>query len=49
MNITEQQNNFCVNLNYNGSKSYISVNIVEIYKFKSSSSEINATPLFHYV
>ena len=38
----EQQNKFCVRLNYNGSVSYIFINENRIYQFKGKGSELNA-------
>ena len=35
----------CLSLHYNGANSYLFVNGVEIYKFKTKDSEIVATPL----
>ena len=45
INFTEQQKQFCLSLHYNGLNSYISVNGIEIYKFKAKNSEINTFPL----
>ena len=39
-NLSEQQKKSCLNLHYNGAKSYLFVNGVEIYKFKANDSEI---------
>ena len=35
----------CLSLYYNGADSYLFVNGVEIHKFKSKGSEVNAIPL----
>ena len=35
INFSEQQKKFCFSLHYNGKNSYLFVNVVEIYKFKS--------------
>ena len=42
IDFTEQQNKFCVRLNYNGSVSYIFINENRIYQFKGKGSELNA-------
>ena len=36
---------FCLNLHYNGTKSYLFVNGTEMYKFKTKDSEIVASQL----
>ena len=36
---------FCLKLHYNGANKYLFVNDVEIHKFKTKGSEINAIPL----
>ena len=36
---------FCVSLHYNGTNSYLLVNVIEAYKFKAKDSVIVATPL----
>ena len=45
INFTEQQKKFCLSLHDNWVNSYISVNVVKIYKFKAKDSEINVAPL----
>ena len=45
INFTEQHKKVCISLNYNRVISYIFANGVEIYKFESKYSEINAAPL----
>ena len=45
INFSEQQKKPCSNLHYNDVNSYLFVNGVEIYKFKTKNSEINAAPL----
>ena len=42
IDFTEQQNKFCVRLNYNGSVSYRFINENRIYQFKGKGSELNA-------
>ena len=42
---TEHQKKFCFSLHCNGVNSYLFVNDVEIYKFKTKDSEINAGSL----
>ena len=44
MYFIEQRKKFCLSLRFNGVKSYLFVNGVEIYKFKSKDSEINTSP-----
>ena len=43
-NFSEQQKKFCSRLHYHGVNSYLFVNGVHIYKFKSNDSEIGAVP-----
>ena len=45
INFTEQQNKFCLSLHSNESNSFLFVNGVKIYQFKSKDSEINASPI----
>ena len=45
INFSEQKKKFCLRFHYNGVNSYLSVDGIEIYKFKSKNSEINAAPL----
>ena len=45
INFTVTKKKFCWSLHYNGANSYLFVNGIEIYKFKSKDSEIVATPL----
>ena len=45
MNLTEQHKEFCLSLHCNEVNSYIVVNGVEIHKFQTKDSEINAAPL----
>ena len=45
VSFTESRKKFYLNLYYNGAKSYLFVNGVEIIKFKAKDSEINAIPL----
>ena len=42
------RNKFCLSLHYNGGKSYLFVNGIEIVKFKAKDSEIVATPFKHF-
>ena len=42
INFAKQGNIFCLNLNYNGSNSYIFVNRVKRYQFKAKDSELIA-------
>ena len=44
IDFTEQEKNSCLSFHYNGIKSYIFANGVEIYKFKAKDSEINTSP-----
>ena len=44
-NFTENNKKFCLNLHYNGAKSYLFVNGIEIIKFKAKDSEIVANSL----
>ena len=45
INFSKQQKNLCLNLHYNEVNSYLYVKSIEIYKFKTKDSEINAGPL----
>ena len=45
INFTKSKKKFCLSLHYNGAKSYLFVNGVEIHKFKAKDSEINTVPL----
>ena len=45
INFTEHNKDFCLNVHYNGTNSYLFVNDKEIHKFKAKNSEIVATPL----
>ena len=45
INFTVTRNKFCLNLHYNGAKSYLFVKGREIHKFKAKDSDIAATPL----
>ena len=45
MNLTEQHKKFCLGLHCNEVNSCIVVNGVEIHKFQTKDSEINAAPL----
>ena len=40
-----QQKKFCLRLHYNGSNSFLFVNIIRIYQFKAKNLELNAYPL----
>ena len=40
INFTENNRKFCLSLHYNGANSYLFVNGIEIYKFKTKDSEI---------
>ena len=42
----EQHKQFCLSLHYNGASSDLSVNGVEISKFKAKDSKMNAAPLW---
>ena len=44
-NFTERNKDFCLNVHYNGTNSYLFVNGKEIHKFKAKNSEIVVTPL----
>ena len=46
VSFTESRKKFYLNLHSNGANSYLFVNGVEIIKFKTKDSEINAIPLF---
>ena len=45
IDFTEQQNKFCLSLQYNRVNSFLFVNCIEIYKFKAKECEINTTIL----
>ena len=45
INCTVARKKFCLSLHYNGRNSYLFVNSIEIYKFKTKDSEIVANPL----
>ena len=45
INFTESNRKFCLKLHYNGAISYLFVNGTEISKFKTTDSEIVASPL----
>ena len=45
INCTVTRKKFCLSLHYNGRNSYLFVNSIEIYKFKTKDSEIVANPL----
>ena len=45
INFTVTRNKFCLNLHYNGAKSYLFVKGREIHKFKAKDSDIVTTPL----
>ena len=45
INFTVTKKKFCLSLHYNGANSYLSVNDIEIYKFRTKDSEIVETPL----
>ena len=45
INFSENIKKFCLSLHYNGTNSYLFVNITEIIKFTAKDSEIVATPL----
>ena len=46
INFTLTRKKFCLSLHYNGGNSYMFVNGSDIYKFKTKSSEIVASPLW---
>ena len=46
INFREQHKQFCLSLHYNGASSDLSVNGVEISKFKAKDSKMNAAPLW---
>ena len=46
INFIENNENFCLSLNYNGANSYLFVNDTEIIKSKARDSEIVANPLY---
>ena len=45
INVTENNNKFCLRLHYNGADNYLFVNGIEIHKLKAKDSEIVATPV----
>ena len=45
INCTVARKKFCLSLHYNRRNSYLFVNSIEIYKFKTKDSEIVANPL----
>ena len=45
INFTVTKKKFCLSLHYNGANIYLSVNGIEIIKFKAKDSEIVASPL----
>ena len=45
INFSEEGNKFCLSLHYNGRYSYLFVNGVKIYQFKTKDSDLNAYPL----
>ena len=45
INFSEQHKKFYLGLHYNGVNNYVSVNGVEIHKFKAKNSEINSAML----
>ena len=45
INLTDNNNKICLSLHYNGVNSYLFVNGIEVYNFKTTDSEIVATPL----
>ena len=45
INLTGNNNKICLSLHYNWVNSYLFVNGIEIYNFKTKDSEIVATPL----
>ena len=44
-NFTMTKKKFCLSLHYNGANSYLFLNGIDIYKFKTKDSKIVATPL----
>ena len=44
--LQNKERNFCLNLHYNESNSYLFVNGVKIYQFKAKDSELNGYPLY---
>ena len=46
LNFREQQEKLYLSLHYNGAHSYLFVNVVEIYKVKAKSFEINSGPVW---
>ena len=45
INFTVTNKKFCLSLHYNGANSYLFVNGIEIYKFKTKGSEIFVGPI----
>ena len=45
INFTATKQKFCLSLHYNGTNSYLFVNVTKNYKFKAKDSEIVAAPL----
>ena len=45
INFTATKQKFCLSLHYNGTNSYLFVNVTKNYKFKVKDSEIVAAPL----
>ena len=45
INLTDNNKKICLSLHYNGVNSYLFVNGIEVYNFKTKDSEIVATPL----
>ena len=45
INFTVTNKKFCLSLPYNGANSYLFVNGIEIYKFKTKGSEIFVGPI----
>ena len=46
LNFREEQEKLYLSLHYNGAHSYLFVNVVEIYKVKAKSFEINSGPVW---
>ena len=44
INFTDHNENFCLNLHYNGANRYFFVNIKKIHQFKAKDFETVATP-----
>ena len=45
ISFTEHNKTICLSLHYNGSKSYLFVNWVKVYRFKAKDSDLFAYPL----